>query len=138
MVHFLQFFLEYYLIFGETSRYPYKKMYLFLIMWSVLNRLWDCQNFWDLIIFRIGVGLERGWTKFPRCLSAYFSKRKASFCSCIWGLGLFWICTCWVGGELHKNNMIKLNHIWVFYLNFLTGESPSFYLQFPGLIFSYF
>ena len=81
-------------IFGRLADTPYRKNVLIfaIIMWSVLTGLCGiAQQFWDLIIFRIGVGVGEAALG-PIALvvfAAYFTKEKLPLALGIWGTGPF-------------------------------------------------
>ena len=68
-------------IFGRLADTSYRKNVLIfaIIMWSVLTGLCGiAQQFWDLIIFRIGVGVGGSGVRTNRisCICSIFYKRK--------------------------------------------------------------
>ena len=81
-------------IFGRLADTSYRKNVLIfaIIMWSVLTGLCGiAQQFWDLIIFRIGVGVGEAALG-PITLvvfAAYFTKEKLPLALGIWGTGPF-------------------------------------------------
>ncbi|MEC9414911.1 MAG: MFS transporter, partial [Pseudomonadota bacterium] len=81
-------------IFGRLADTPYRKNVLIfaILAWSILTGLCGiAQQFWDLIIFRIGVGVGEAALG-PIALvvfASYFSREKLPLALGIWGTGPF-------------------------------------------------
>ena len=130
------------LIFGRLADTPYRKNVLIfaIIMWSVLTGLCGiAQQFWDLIIFRIGVGVGEAALG-PIALvvlSAYFTREKLPLALGIWGAGPFLgsALAGW-GGAAVITNMDKIKPYLGFLSEFSDWRITFFLFAVPGLIFA--
>ena len=130
------------LIFGRLADTPYRKNVLIfaILMWSVLTGLCGiAQQFWDLIIFRIGVGVGEAALG-PIALvvlSAYFTKEKLPLALGIWGAGPFLgsALAGW-GGAAMITNMDAIKPYLGFLSEFSDWRLTFFLFAIPGLIFA--
>ena len=131
-------------IFGRLADTPYRKNVLIfaIIMWSVLTGLCGiAQQFWDLIIFRIGVGVGEAALG-PIALvvfAAYFTKEKLPLALGIWGTGPFLgsALAGW-GGAAVITNMDIIKPYIGFLSNFSDWRITFFLFAIPGLLFALF
>ena len=130
------------LIFGRLADTPSRKNVLIfaIVMWSVLTGLCGiAQQFWDLIIFRIGVGVGEAALG-PIALvvlSAYFTREKLPLALGIWGAGPFLgsALAGW-GGAAMITNMDKIKTYFGFLSEFSDWRLTFFLFAIPGLIFA--
>ena len=129
-------------IFGRLADTSYRKNVLIfaIIMWSVLTGLCGiAQQFWDLIIFRIGVGVGEAALG-PIALvvfAAYFTKEKLPLALGIWGTGPFLgsALAGWGGAAIITNMDLAKPYLGVF-SDFSDWRLTFFLFALPGLLFA--
>jgi MFS family permease len=109
-------------------------------MWSLLTGLCGiAQQFWDLIIFRIGVGVgEAALGPIALAvLSAYFTREKLPLALGIWGAGPFLgtALATW-GGAAVITNMVSIKPYLGFLSDFSDWRLTFFFFSIFGLIFA--